>query len=217
MIRLGLTGSIGMGKSVTAGLFAEAGVPVFDSDAAVHALYAPGGRAVESVGAAFPGVVVDGAIVRPRLAERVMHDDAARRRLEVLVHPLVAAERQGFLQAAQAAGADVAVLDVPLLFETGADVEADAVVVVSASPEIQRARVLARQGMTAERLDAILALQMPDAEKRRRADFVIDTGHGLDHAASQVQAVLEAVRTPGFRSRRPRPRATLDGGAEPPH
>ena len=203
MILLGLTGSIGMGKSTTAALFAERGAPVYDADAAVHALYARGGAAVASVEAAFPGVVVKGAVDRARLGARVLDDPAALRRLEAIVHPLVGAHRGAFLQAA--AGAPVVVLDVPLLFETGGDKAMSAVAVVSAPPEVQRARVLARPGMTATKLEAILARQLPDADKRARADFVIDTAHGLAAARAQVAEVLAALADPHWRSRRHRP------------
>lgn len=188
MIVLGLTGSIGMGKSATAGLFAARGVPVFDADAAVHALYA--GPLAAAVEAAFPGIVREGRVDRALLGARVMGDPAALARLEAIVHPAVRRAEAEFLAAAAADGAPVAVLDIPLLFEAGRDGDVDAVVVVSAPEPVQRARVLARPGMTEERLAAILARQMPDAEKRRRADVVIDTGSGLAAAAAAVDAVL---------------------------
>jgi dephospho-CoA kinase len=197
MIRLGLTGSIGMGKSTTAGLFAAEGVPVYDADAAVHALYAPGGAAVGPLGAAFPGVVVAGAVDRARLSEAVVGQPEAMARLEAIVHPLVRQAQIDFLGAAEAAGAPIVVLDIPLLFETGGDRFMDAVVVVSAPPEVQRARVLARPGMSPEKFEAILAKQTPDAEKRRRADYVIETGAGLETAREQVRSVLAAVRARG--------------------
>ena len=201
MILLGLTGSIGMGKSTTAGLFAAAGAPVYDADAAVHALYAAGGGAVAAVEALFPGVTgVGGGIDRAALAARVTADAAALRRLEAAVHPLVGAHRAAFFQGL--AEAPVVVLDVPLLFETGGDGQVDAVVVVTCPPPLQRARVLARPGMTPERLDAVLARQTPDADKRARADFVIDTGGGIEAARAQVAEVLRALAAPGFRSRR---------------
>lgn len=201
MILLGLTGSIGMGKSTTAELFAQAGAPVYDADAAVHALYAPGGGGVAAVEALFPGVTaVDGGIDRARLAARVTADPAALRRLEAAVHPLLGARRAAFFAAL--ADAPVAVLDVPLLFETGGDGQVDAVAVVSCPPDVQRARVLARPGMTPARLDAILARQTPDADKRARADFVIDTAHGIGPARAQVAEVLRAVAAPAFRPRR---------------
>jgi len=201
LIRLGLTGSIGMGKTTTAALFAAEGVPVYDADAAVHALYAPGGAGVAVVEQLFPDAVVDGAVDRVRLGAAVMDDPQALKRLEAAVHPLVAADRAAFTERARAAGAPVVVFDIPLLFETGAGSEVDAVVVVSAPEAVQRERVLARPGMTESRLAAILARQTPDADKRARADFVIDTGAGLDAARDQVRAVLAAVTAPGWRAR----------------
>jgi dephospho-CoA kinase len=197
MIRLGLTGSIGMGKSTTAGLFAAEGLPVYDADAAVHALYAPGGAAVGPLGAAFPGVVVAGAVDRARLSEAVVGRPEAMARLEAIVHPLVRQAQIDFLAKAEAAGAPIVVLDIPLLFETGGDRFVDAVVVVSAPLELQRARVLDRPGMSPEKFEAILAKQTPDAEKRRRADYVIDTGQGLEAAREQVRSVLAAARARG--------------------
>jgi dephospho-CoA kinase len=194
MIVLGLTGSIGMGKSTVAALFAEEGVPGFNSDEAVHALYAAGGAAVAPIEAAFPGVVVDGAVDRVRLAALVLKDPEARMRLEAIVHPLVARAQADFLAANRAAGAPVAVLDIPLLFETGGDKRVDKTVVVSAPPDIQRARVLARPNMTDEKLAAILSAQVPDAEKRARADFVIDTSATLEETRAQVRALLDALR-----------------------
>lgn len=191
MLVLGLTGSIAMGKSTTAGLFRAAGVPVHDADAAVHALY--GGAAVAPVEAAFPGVAVDGRIDRERLAGRVVGDPAALARLEAIVHPLVRAAEADFLARAAAAGARRVVLDVPLLLETGGAARVDAVVVVTAPAEVQRERAMARPGMTEARLAAILARQMPDAEKRRRAHFLIDTSHGLDAAQRAVVGILRAV------------------------
>ncbi len=198
MIVLGLTGSIGMGKSTTAGLFRQAGTPVYDADAEVAALYARGGAAVAPVEQAFPGVVRDGAVDRARLSAVLAKDPAALARLEAVVHPLVRDRRQAFLDRRRTAGAAVAVLDIPLLFEVGADEDVDAVVVVTAPPEIQRARALARPGMTGEKLDLILARQIPDAEKRSRADFVIDASQGLEAARAQVQAVLDAVSAAGW-------------------
>ncbi|MDR6626605.1 dephospho-CoA kinase [Caulobacter segnis] len=195
MLVLGLTGSIGMGKSTTAAMFEAEGVPVYDSDAAVHALYAVGGAAVAPVEAAFPGVVVDGAIDRAKLSAKVVGDPEALAKLEAIVHPLVGAHRIGFFQKAQAEGHDIVVLDVPLLFETGGQKSVDKVVVVSAPPEVQRARVLARPEMTPEKFEAILARQLPDAEKRARADFVIDTGQGVEHAQAQVRDLLTLLRT----------------------
>jgi dephospho-CoA kinase len=194
VILVGLTGSIGMGKSTTTALFAEAGVPVWDADAAVHRLYARGGAAVEPVGAAFPGVVEEGAVDRSHLSARLAEDPPALARLEAIVHPLVAQDRQAFLDRAQADGARIVVLDIPLLYETGADAWVDKVVVVSAPEAVQRERVLARPGMTADKLDALLARQVPDAEKRAKADFVIDTSTGIEAARRQVQDVLAALR-----------------------
>lgn len=202
MILLGLTGSIGMGKSTTTAMFADLGAVVWNADDAVHRLYAPGGAAVEPVDAAFPGVVVDDAVDRTRLAEALGRDETAFRRLETIVHPLVAQGRVADLEAARAAGTRLAVLDIPLLFETGGDKAVDAVVVVTADPAIQAERVLARPGMTRERFDAILARQMPDAEKRARADFVIDTGRGLDAARADVEAIVATVLDPSWISPR---------------
>ena len=202
MILLGLTGSIGMGKSTTTAMFADLGAVVWNADDAVHRLYAPGGAAVLPVGEAFPGVVVDGAVDRTRLAEALGKDDTAFRRLEAIVHPLVAQGRAADLEAARTAGVKLAVLDIPLLFETDGDKAVDAVVVVTADPAIQAERVLARPGMTRERFDAILARQMPDAEKRMRADFVIDTGRGLEAARAEVEAIVVAVLDPSWISPR---------------
>ena len=199
MLLLGLTGSIGMGKSTTAKLFAEAGVPVYDADAAVHMLYE--GEAVPAIEAAFPGTTADGKVDRNKLSARVVHDPAAIRQLEHIVHPMLGASRQKFLDDAERSGAPVAVADVPLLFETGGEKRVDAVVVVTTTPEIQRQRILARDNMTGEKLDAILARQLPDAEKRRRADFVVDTSHGLDPVRIRIRDILtEAVRMPQRRS-----------------
>lgn len=191
MIILGLTGSIGMGKSTTAKLFAEAGVPVYDADATVHRLYE--GEAVSSIEAAFPGTTANGKVDRARLSEQVVHDPAAMKRLEQIVHPMLGASRQKFFDDAEASGAPVVVVDVPLLFETGGEKRVDAVVVVTSSPEIQRERVLARGTMDAAKLDSILARQLHDAEKRRRADFVVDTSHGLDPVRAQIADILAAV------------------------
>jgi dephospho-CoA kinase len=189
MIILGLTGSIGMGKSTTAKLFAEAGVPVYDADAAVHMLYE--GEAAPAIEAAFPGATVDGKVDRNRLSARVVHDPAAIKRLEQIVHPMLGASRQKFLRDAEQSGAPVAVVDVPLLFETGGEERVDAVVVVTTTPEIQRERILERPNMTDEKLDAILARQMPDAEKRKRAHFVVDTSHGLDPVRARIRDILD--------------------------
>jgi len=198
MFILGLTGSIGMGKSTTARFFAEAGVPVHDSDAVVHALYE--GEAVAAVAAAFPGTAVDGRIDRAKLAAQLLGNPDAIKRLEAIVHPLVRAATQRFLDAQAARGARVVVLDIPLLFETGGERRVDAVVVVSAPPDVQRARVLGRSGMTAERLDTLLARQMSDAEKRARAHFVVDSSRSFDSARAQVHGILRAVAAlPGGR------------------
>lgn len=213
MIVLGLTGSIGMGKSTTAQMFAEAGALVWNADAAVHGLYAKGGAAVEPVGAAFPGVVVDGVIDRGRLAEALGRDDQAFRRLEQIVHPLVAQGRVEDLLAAERRGVKLAVLDIPLLFETGGDAAVDAVVVVTAAADIQAARVLSRPGMTHERFDAILERQTPDAEKRRRADFIVDTGHGLEAARARVTEIVGTVLDPSWTP----PRRSLSQPSEAPH
>lgn len=188
---LGLTGSIGMGKSTTAKLFAEAGVPVYDADATVHLLYE--GEAVPLIEAAFPGTTANGKVDRSLLSVRVVHDAAAMKRLEGIVHPLLGASRQKFFDDAERSGAPVAVVDVPLLYETGGEKRVDAVVVVTTSPENQRERILARGTMTHEALDAILARQLPDAEKRKRADFVVDTSHGLDPVRVQIRDILEQV------------------------
>jgi len=186
-----LTGSLGMGKSRTASFFAEEGVPVHDSDAVVHALYE--GEAVPLIEQAFPGATSGGKVDRAKLAAMVLGDDAALARLEALVHPLVGAAREKFLAEAQARGVPVVVLDIPLLFETGAERGCDAVVVVSAPPEVQRRRAFERSGMTEEKLTALLAKQMPDAEKRRRADFVVDSSQSFDHARAQVRDILRVV------------------------
>ena len=188
---LGLTGSIGMGKSTTAKLFAEAGVPVYDADATVHKVYE--GEAVPAIEAAFPGTTAGGKVDRARLSAKVVHDPAAIKRLEGIVHPMVRAYHQKFLDGAERAGASVAVVDIPLLFETGGDQRVDAVVVVTTSPELQRERILARGTMSAETLDALLAKQMPDHEKRRRADFVVDTSHGLDPVRRRIRDILDQV------------------------
>ncbi len=197
---LGLTGSIGMGKSATAGMFAALGVPVHDADAAVHALYGPGGEAAAAIGAAFPGVRDPrGGVDRGRLRDAVLGDPGRMAALEALVHPLVRAASTAFL--ARHAAAPLVVLDIPLLYETGGESRCDAVAVVSAPPEVQRARVLARPGMTEAAFAAILAKQMPDAEKRARADFVIDTGRGFPAAEAEVARIV----------------ARLTEGRAPPH
>jgi dephospho-CoA kinase len=195
MIVLGLTGSIGMGKSTTAKLFAEAGVPVYDADATVHKVYE--GEAAPVIEAAFPGTTVGGKVDRALLSARVVHDPAAMKRLEQVVHPMLRAYHQKFLSDAEQSGAPVAVVDVPLLYETGGEKRVDAVVVVTTTPENQRERILARANMTQEMLDTVLARQLPDAEKRRRADFVVDTSHGLDPVRARIRDILEqAVKMP---------------------
>ena len=193
MFILGLTGSLGMGKSVTARFFAEQGVPVHDADAVVHRLYE--GQAAAAIEAAFPGTTAGGKVDRDKLAARVLGDSAALKRLEAIVHPLVQEAERRLLAEAEARGEKVAVLDVPLLFETGGEKRVDAVVVVSAPPEVQRSRVLERPGMTVEKLEAIMAKQMPDEEKRRRADFVVDTSRGFEAARADVRAILDAAAT----------------------
>ena len=200
MVVIGLTGSIGMGKSTTAGFFSAAGVPVYDADAAVHRLYA--GEAVPLVEAAFPGVSTAAGIDRGELRRRVVGDAEALRRLEAIVHPLVRLEEERFLEAAERAGTSVAVLDIPLLFETGGERRVDAVVVVTAPPDVQRARTLQRPGMTEDMYRAVLAKQMPDAEKRRRADFVVDTSGGFDSARRQVHAILATAAALPIRRQR---------------
>ena len=198
MFILGLTGSIGMGKSTTAGFFRAAGVPVHDSDAVVHRLYE--GEAVGPVEAAFPGVAVDGRIDRGKLAAKLVGDPQAIKRLESIVHPLVRAVTQRFIEEQAARAARVIVLDIPLLFETGGEKGVDAVVVVSAPAEVQRARVLSRPGMSPEKLDALLARQMSDADKRARAHFVVDSSRSFDSARAQVHGIVRAVASlPGRR------------------
>ena len=191
MLILGLTGSIGMGKSTTAKLFAEAGVPVYDADAAVHKIYE--GEAAPAIEAAFPGTTVEGKVDRVKLSAQVVHNSAAMKQLEQIIHPMLGASRQKFLGDAERSGAAVALVDVPLLFETGGEKRVDAVVVVTTTPELQRERTLARDNMTAEKFEAILARQLPDAEKRKRADFVVDTSHGLDPVRAQIRDILQQV------------------------
>lgn len=194
MIVLGLTGSIGMGKSTVGAMFAEEGVPLFDADAVVHRLQGPEGALVAEVEAHFPGTTGSGGVNRTALAEAVLGEPAQLRRLEALVHPAVAQEKEAFLAAH--AEAPLVVLDIPLLFEKGGWRSVDKIVVASAPAEIQRVRVLARPGMTEERLDAILALQTPDAEKRARADFVIETGGSFDETRTQVRAIIACLTPP---------------------
>jgi len=198
MLILGRTGSIGMGKSTAAKFFAEAGVPVHDADVEVHRLYE--GEAVGPIGEAFPGTVVDGKVDRATLSQHVVGDPSAMKRLEAIVHPLVRASEQRFLAEAAARNAPVVVLDIPLLFEVGAESRVDAVVVVSAPAAVQRERVLARPDMTAEKLDALLAKQLLDEEKRRRSHFVVDTSGSFDSARAQIRGILRAVAAmPGRR------------------
>jgi len=189
---LGLTGSIGMGKSATAALFRRLGAPAHDADACVHTLYR-GGAAVAPIAAAFPGTVADGVVDRAALGRLVLNDAARLAALEAIVHPLVRGAEERFLAGAVAARAPVAVLDIPLLFETGGQARCDAVAVVTARASVQQARVLARPGMTPEKLAAILAKQMPDADKRAQAHFLVDTGRGLGAAEVQVRGILRAL------------------------
>jgi dephospho-CoA kinase len=191
MFILGLTGSIGMGKSTTAKFFAEEGVPVHDADAAVHRLYE--GEAAKAIEAAFPGTTVNGQVNREKLGQRVLGDDIAMKRLEHIVHPLVRQAEERFLADAEKTGAKAALLDIPLLYETAGDKRCDAVVVVSAPSDVQRLRAFERPGMTNEKFTAILAKQTPDTEKRRRADFVVDTSKGFDAARNQVRDILKAI------------------------
>jgi dephospho-CoA kinase len=191
MFVLGLTGSIGMGKSTTAKMFADEGVPVHDADAAVHKLY--DGEATSVIEAAFPGTTAKGKVNRVKLSQRVLGDEIAMKRLEHIVHPLVRQAEERFLTEAKKNGAKVALLDIPLLYETAGDKRCDAVVVVTAPSDMQRVRAFERPGMTAEKYDAILAKQTPDTEKRRRADFVVDTSRGLDAARAQVRDILKAI------------------------
>ncbi len=191
MFILGLTGSLGMGKSTTAKFFAEEGVPVHDADAAVHRLYET--EAVPLIEAAFPGTTAGGKVDRDKLAQRVLGNPAAIKKLEEIVHPLVRADEQHFLAKAKAGGAKIVVLDIPLLFETKGDARCNAVVVVSAPAEVQRARAFERPGMSEAKFQAILAKQMPDAEKRARADFIVDSGQGFEMARAQVREILACV------------------------
>jgi dephospho-CoA kinase len=192
ILRIGLTGSIGMGKSTTAQMFRDEGIAVLDSDQIVHDLYRC--AAVAPIAAAFPDVVVDGVVDRSALGAHVLSDLAAMEKLEAIVHPLVWAARDAFIQQRQAQGDWIVVYDVPLLFETGADKSVDAIVVVTAPPELQKQRVLTRPGMTQQKFEAIIAKQTPDAEKRARADFIVETGEGLDAARAQVRHILKTLR-----------------------
>ncbi len=209
MIVLGLTGSIGMGKSEVARMFLSLGVPVYDADAAVHALYAKGGAAVEPLSAAFPTAVVDGAVDRERLSKLVVGDEAAIKRLESIVHPLVGHSRAEFMAKAADAGAEVVVADIPLLYETGGENRVDCVAVVSAPYEVQRERVLARPGMTAEKFESIVARQTPDAAKRARADFLTASDTSL---AETLRRVREIVKMVEGRAAPDRPSADGKGG-----
>ncbi|MEH6692276.1 MAG: dephospho-CoA kinase [Pseudorhizobium pelagicum] len=192
MIVIGLTGSIGMGKSTTARMFADAGLAVNDADAVVHDLYRS--EAVEPIGKAFPGSIADGSVDRQELARQLAVDPARFKDLEAIVHPLVRQREAQFVQARQAAGDDMIVLDIPLLFEVGGEKRVDVVVVVTCDPRIQRERVLARPGMTVEKFELILARQVPDQVKRRKADFLIDTGEGMEAARSRVDEIIAALR-----------------------
>lgn len=193
---IGLTGSIGMGKTTTAEMFRELGVPVYSADEAVHRLYRE--RAVPLITEAFPGTVREGAVDREALSRQVLGNPQALARLEAIVHPLVREEEAAFIEKAWLSGASLAVLDIPLLFETGGEARVDHVVVVSAAPDVQRQRVLARPGMSERKLDEILSRQMPDAEKRRRADFVVDTGQGLEAARAEIRRIVSRLtQNPG--------------------
>lgn len=194
MTVLGLTGSIGMGKSAVARMFAEAGVPVFDADAVVHQLQGPGGALVEEIERQFPGATGPAGVDRSALARMVLGDADALARLEALIHPAVAQARREFVERHRAA--PLVVLDIPLLFEKGSDAEVDKIAVVSAPATIQRKRVLARAGMTDDRFERILALQMPDAEKRARADFVIPTGGSLEETNAAVRSIIACLGAP---------------------
>lgn len=195
MIKLALTGSIGMGKSATAAMFAARGIPVYDADAAVHRVYASGGEAVAPLEAEFPGVTnAEGGIDRPKLRQRVIDNPSAMKRLEEIVHPIIGGQQIAFLQKAMADGKDIVVLDIPLLFETGGDKRVDAILVVSAPPDVQRARVLARGQMTEAEFEAIVARQVPDSVKRSRADFIIDTSLGFAAAEARVDEILAELR-----------------------
>ncbi|PPJ45132.1 dephospho-CoA kinase [Rhizobium sp. KAs_5_22] len=199
MIVLGLTGSIGMGKSTTAGLFAEQGIPVNDADRVVHDLYS--GEAVAPIRTAFPEAVRDGIVDRAVLAQTLAKNPAKFRELEAIVHPLVRKRERQFLEAQRVAGADLVVLDIPLLFETGGQERVDHIVVVSCDADIQRKRVLERPGMTPEKFEMILSRQLPDAEKRARADFIIDTGSGIEAARNRVTEIIAELRAEKERKR----------------
>ncbi|TCD15990.1 dephospho-CoA kinase [Oricola cellulosilytica] len=213
MIIVGLTGSIGMGKSTTAKMFADEGVPVHDADAAVHALYS--GKAAPLIRAAFPGVVKGGSVDRAALGAQVIGDPDAMAKLEAIVHPLVREMEIAFLNQARKEGAPVVVLDIPLLFETGGDKRVDQTVVVTAPPEVQRRRVLARPGMTEERFQAIQGRQMPDTQKRARADFIIDTASGLDCARAKVHDVVSVLAAMAKDKLADEPKVSLDQNCSP--
>lgn len=199
MVIIGLTGSIGMGKTTTAGMFRDEGIPVNNSDAVVHDLYKT--DAVEPVGRAFPGSIRDGVIDRAELARQLSLDPDGFSRLEAIVHPLVRKREKQFLEIQNAAGTDLVLLDIPLLFETGAEKRVDVIVVATCDPQIQRQRVLARPGMTEEKFNLILNRQLPDQQKRERADFLVDTGGGLMQAKRRVQEIIALLRS-GIRSER---------------
>jgi dephospho-CoA kinase len=192
MFRLGLTGSIGMGKSTTAGLFADEGVPVIDADRIVHDLYQA--DAVPLIAEIFPETISEGKVDRTKLSALLAAKPEAFPKLEAVIHPLVRRKQEERLETARLAGHDIVVFDIPLLYETGGETRMNGVAVVSCDPELQKQRVLERPGMTADKFAMILARQLPDAEKRRRADFVIDTGHGLDHARAQVRDIISCLR-----------------------
>ncbi len=201
MIIIGLTGSIGMGKTASAAMFRAEGCPVFDADKAVHDLYAKDGKAVPLIKAVFPDAIKDGAVDRAVLGGHMRADPLNLTVLESFIHPMVSEKRRAFLTDAQQSGADIAVFDVPLLFETGGDKHVDIIVVVTAPPDMQRARVLARPGMMADVFESLLARQTPDAEKRARADFIVYTDKGLEHAREQVQAILRSIRQGEYKTR----------------
>ncbi len=194
MIKVGLTGSIGMGKSTTAHMFADEGIPVYDADREVHLIYEKGGEAVPFVAELFPSAVVDGRVDRTRLSKLVLNDKEKLKKLEAAVHPLVGKRQLEFLRENAKAGADMVVLDIPLLFETGGTERVDVIVVVSAPPEVQRERVLERDGMSEEKFQSILQKQVPDAEKRAGADYIVDTGRGLEPAREQVREIIRKIR-----------------------
>ncbi|WOF75854.1 dephospho-CoA kinase [Parvibaculaceae bacterium PLY_AMNH_Bact1] len=194
MLLIGLTGSIGMGKSETAKMFAAEGVPVYDADAEVHKLYAPGGAAVAPLAEAFPGVVKDGAVDRALLSKEVIGKPEALKKLESIVHPLVGQANRAFLENAVKDGAEMVLLDIPLLFETGGRERVDVIVVVSAPYELQRERVLARPDMSEEKFEEIFAKQVSDADKRAGADYIVESDKGLEHARAQVRKIIADLK-----------------------